>query len=487
MGLTTLAKRVVLAGTIAAGGYLGFKGHEAYNKYQVSKNPVHDQDTFILHLQKGSTLGDVELLYDETDAYDFNGWAKMGGISGAYLIDPAQKSDADIADIIKDIEKDRDVLDAEFNLQLSIPEGEAEEKGTIKKMGDSLWQKLNQYVPLQKGIEGAREAIDKVTSYFSDAAKPREDINDPIYKEGKLWGQMVTGMDRLPELLQEYGLTADDLSEVKVYVLDTGCDATHEDLLVTADKKDGHGHGTHVAGTIGALTNNEKGVSSIDAEGVFDLNCIPVLSESGTGDLYTISQAIVKAADAGADVINMSLGGPGKSTLLEKAIKYADDKGTIVVVAAGNSNTDAKNFSPANVEEAITIGAVGYDKDEGKQSKAPFSNYGTTVDVCAPGMEILSTIPLKSNIGKQRPDKIYKPGYMELQGTSMASPHVASLVGMLKAVNPELSREGIVRILQETGTEPETDKGKPIGKCIDAYAAVKKALDLAMEWELYEE
>ncbi|MDO8656145.1 MAG: S8 family serine peptidase [Nanoarchaeota archaeon] len=368
-------------------------------------------------------------------------------------------------------------------MQYSIPEGEVEmeEKGIIQRTWNNIFGKANQHVPLQKIVDGGKKVIDYLTS---NGPTPRESINDPIYKEGKLWGQMVTGMDKIDELLKEYRLTADDLSPVKVYVLDTGCDATHEDLSVTSDKKDGHGHGTHVAGTIAARTNNAIGVSSIGAEGIFEMHCIKVLSDGGTGSLSGIAQAIRKAADEGADVINMSLGGRGTSTLMDKAIKYADAKGTIVVVAAGNDNTDAKNFTPANIHEAIAVAAVGYDEDEENQFKAPFSNYGETVDVCAPGMEILSTIPLKSNIGKQRPDKIYKPGYAELQGTSMASPHAASLVAMLKAVNPELDREGIVRILQETGTEPVTDKGKPIGKCIDAYAAVKKALDLAVEWEL---
>lgn len=281
-----------------------------------------------------------------------------------------------------------------------------------------------------------------------------------------MWGQTAIHAEAVHDLLMNFK----PKRPAKVWVLDTGI-IQHEDLEAKLYTKDGHGHGTHCAGTIGALTNNGKGVSSLSLNNKFiELYSIKVLSDWGSGSTAGIAKAIIEAANKGADVISMSLGGPGKSTVLEKACKYAMSKGTIIVAAAGNENGNADNSAPANVPGVITVGAVGqYGK---KVKRAPFSNYGDIVDVSAPGMVIWSTVPKNNRMSRGNL-------YIAIQGTSMATPHVAGLVGLTIAVNPNLrgKRDDITRILKESGSDPVTEKDKPIGKFINGYGAIKAAIN----------
>ncbi len=163
----------------------------------------------------------------------------------------------------------------------------------------------------------------------------------------------------------------------------------------------------------------------------------------------------------GADVISLSLGGisnDSKQKAYEEAVKYANAKGAIVVAAAGNSGQNAKNYAPANARGVITVSAIGVD-----QKKAPFSNtvndlkYG----IAAPGVKIMSTFP-----GQQ---------YKELDGTSMATPMVAGLVGLLKAFRPDINTADIYEILDDSGKKLADDRST--GNLIQAADALEKILD----------
>ncbi|MGN9168659.1 S8 family peptidase [Paenibacillus polymyxa] len=231
---------------------------------------------------------------------------------------------------------------------------------------------------------------------------------------------------------------------VKVAVLDTGCDADHPDLKAriiggrnfTDDDegdpenfKDYNGHGTHVAGTI-AAAENENGVVGVAPEA--DLLIIKVLNKQGSGQYDWIIQGIYYAIEQKADIISMSLGGPEDVPELHEAVKKAVASPILVICAAGNEGdgddrTDEFGY-PGCYNEVISVGAINFDRHASE-----FSNSNNEVDLVAPGEDILSTVPG----GK----------YATFSGTSMATPHVAGALALIK----QLANASFERDL----TEPE--------------------------------
>ncbi len=249
--------------------------------------------------------------------------------------------------------------------------------------------------------------------------------------------------------------------KAKIAILDTGVDANHEDInnifKESPANKDRHGHGTHCAGIAGANTNNKVGIASLNWQGKFiEILGFAALDGSGRGTIESVAQAIVDAADAGADVLSLSLGGwhptPPKAEV--DAINYALKKRCIVIVAAGNDNEDAKEHAPANIDGVICVAAID---QQGK--KAYFSNTNTSLKrpIAAPGVDILSLKPNSE--------------YASMSGTSMATPMVAGLAGILRAINPNIPAEDVYLILEKTGIEGQ-DKDK-VGKTISILGAIK--------------
>jgi thermitase len=252
--------------------------------------------------------------------------------------------------------------------------------------------------------------------------------------------------------------------KAKIFILDTGIDSKHEDLddnYVSADKKydsDIHGHGTHCAGIACAISNNKIGVASLNLTNDFtSITAVKVLDDSGSGTQEGVIDGIIYAADNGADVISMSLGGyatDSREQAYNAAIKYATDKGAIVVVAAGNEYGNAKEHTPACCEGVITISAV-----DNSLSKAAFSNsvQDIKMKLAAPGVDIYSTFP--------------EDTYKSLNGTSMATPYVAGLIGLMKSYNPDLTNTEAYNILVSSGIE--TTNTIQTGKFIQPLAALK--------------
>lgn len=230
-------------------------------------------------------------------------------------------------------------------------------------------------------------------------------------------------------------------SSVKIAIVDTGVDLDHPDLaskivpgydFVNNDSNadDDHGHGTHCAGIAAAVTNNGLGVAGVG----FKCAVMPVkvLSASGSGSTSGVAAGITWAVDNGAKVVSLSLGGGGSSTL-ESAVNYAWSHGVIVVAAAGNSNTDAPSY-PGYYSNAIAVGST--DQNDARSS---FSNYGSWVDVAAPGSSILSC---------------YMGGsYAYMSGTSMATPQVAGLAGLVWDKLGALTNVSLVRQKIEDNTD----------------------------------
>lgn len=233
-------------------------------------------------------------------------------------------------------------------------------------------------------------------------------------------------------------------------------------------------HGTHVAGTVAAVTNNSTGVAGV-AFGA-KVQHLRVLGACG-GTLADIADAIVWASGGSvsgvpanatpAKVINMSLGGGGScGTTYQNAINSAVGRGSVVVVAAGNENQNASNSRPANCNNVVAVAAVGRNG-----GKASYSNFGTVVDVAAPGgggTGVLSTL----NTGTTTPGSA---SYAFYQGTSMATPHVAGAAALMLQVNPSMTPAQIESTLKSTARAfPATCSGCGTG-IVNALAAVQAA------------
>ncbi|WP_018923079.1 S8 family serine peptidase [Salsuginibacillus kocurii] len=224
---------------------------------------------------------------------------------------------------------------------------------------------------------------------------------------------------------------------VSVAVIDTGIMHDHPDLNVvdsetfvdgTEDAEDDNGHGTHVAGIIAALDNNEGTVGvAPDA----DLYAAKVLNEDGSGMHSWVVQGIEWAIHNEIDVINLSVGGDQHSDLLGDAIEYAVDQGIAMVAAAGNRGAGEDQIEyPARYDDVIAVGATTIHDE-----RAQFSATGPSLDIVAPGQDILST----DNDG----------GYIRDHGTSMAAPHVSGHLALLQQENPEAESDELTEILFE--------------------------------------
>ncbi|HJV66863.1 MAG TPA: S8 family serine peptidase [Geomonas sp.] len=217
---------------------------------------------------------------------------------------------------------------------------------------------------------------------------------------------------------------------------------------VDFDPSDYNGHGTHVAGIIAAAGNNGVGVSGVCPQcRVMPLRAGFSVRQNGSDygvlDGNAIANAIIYAADNGAKVINMSFGGPA-SQLESDALNYADSKGVVLVAAAGNSNTSATDNSyPAAYSNVVSVAAT--DQND---VRAWYSNYGSWVSVAAPGGDgsssypIVSTVPYTGSLGNSS-------GYAGLSGTSMASPYVAGLAGLILSKNPALTGRQVAEVLKQ--------------------------------------
>ncbi len=274
----------------------------------------------------------------------------------------------------------------------------------------------------------------------------------------------------------QWGLSAGDFpaawtvttgTRVVVAVVDTGVRASHQDLdgavipgtdLVQPGgdgTDDPNGHGTHVAGIIAARANGVGGVG-----GAPNVRILPVrvLDASGSGYMSDVASGILYAADHGARVINLSLGGTAPSPALEQAMQYANGKGAVVVAAAGNgAESGNAPLYPAAYSEAIAVAAV----DDNLQW-ASFSNHGSYVDLAAPGVNILSDWSSSDT------------AYAYASGTSMAAPFVSAAAALVAAHAPTLNAAQVTQRLESTAEDlgtPGWDDYYGHG-LVDAAAAV---------------
>jgi subtilisin family serine protease/subtilase family serine protease len=247
-------------------------------------------------------------------------------------------------------------------------------------------------------------------------------------------------------------------SDVTVAVIDSGVDYTHPDLAVNyaggedfvsldGDPMDDHGHGTHVAGIIAAALNNLTGTPAAP-EGVVGvapharIRAYKVCRADGTCDDFAIQQAIARAIADGAQVINMSLGDKAYSQSLDQAVQDAWNAGIVIVAGAGNDGT-TERFYPAALDNVISVAA--FDEDHRRPS---FSNYGSWVDISAPGNSIMSTYPLATCGASGAPGQA--GCYTWSTGTSMATPYVAGAAALVWSRGDVTSNSDVVNILLDS-------------------------------------
>lgn len=288
------------------------------------------------------------------------------------------------------------------------------------------------------------------------------------------------GMDKLG--LPQVWDTIKGTNSIRVAVVDTGIDYNHQDFrgrniikgqdfstcedenctiakVRGNDPIDKYGHGTHVAGIIGAVTNNSLGVAGVNWE--VTLLAVKTMN-ARSGSLQDVIDGIYYAADNGSDVINLSLGTQAscsQTPSYRNAIDYALSRGIIVIVAAGNEGANTKNVSPASCPGVITVAATNPS-----DAKASFSNWGAEVAVSAPGTDIMSTWINNT--------------YKSTSGTSMAAPYVSGVTALLLSANRSLTRDQI-RSCLINGGDPTSSGSQYIGPRVNAVKAISLCLNIS--------
>lgn len=221
-------------------------------------------------------------------------------------------------------------------------------------------------------------------------------------------------------------------SSAVIAIIDSGVNLTHEDLVgKVSGTADDYGHGTQVAGVAAASSNNGKGVTGVCW--LCPILSLKVLNSAGLGGDSSVAAGVTTAADNGARVINLSLGGYANSAAIQDAVNYAWNHGVVVVAAAGNDNTSTP-FYPAANANVVAVGGSNPD-----DTKLSVSNYGPWLDVIAPGESILTTTMNGS--------------YDLAGGTSFASPHVAGLAGLIFSAKSGLTNQQVVDIITSTALD----------------------------------
>ena len=281
--------------------------------------------------------------------------------------------------------------------------------------------------------------------YILSTAVQPNDLNFPLQWGLHNTGQQILGISGkvdadidLPEALD----ITKGSQDIIIAIVDTGVDLSHPDLVSKLvpgynfpDRNDNpqdlNGHGTHVAGISAAATNNTTGVVGV----CWECKIMPLKAlGTNSGTVENVADAIRYAADHGAHVINLSLGGPSESDTLLSAVRYAYLK-NIPIVSAMMNEGNGDTYYPAAYPETIAVGAT--DRFD---LRADYSNFGSHIDLVAPGSDILST-------------HILSPYYYYMTGTSMATPHVAGVLGLMRSIAPNKTIEELRSILRASADD----------------------------------
>jgi thermitase len=315
--------------------------------------------------------------------------------------------------------------------------------------------------------------FDSIVQALQAVMTPNDPYFSTAYSTAK-YGNIAQWAPQAVSAPSAWAATAGSQSIV-IAIVDTGVDDTHPDLaskivgeysVIGGGVKDGFGHGTHVAGIAAAATDNSRGIAGIC------WNCgilsVKVLDSQGSGYISDVASGITYAATHGARVISLSLGGPGRTQTLDSALNYAVANNALPVCAMGNSGSAYNTPEPAYWYSCLTVIAT-----DQSGAKASFSNYGTAADVAAPGVAVLSTMPTYpvtlNSYG-------YKENYDALSGTSMATPVVSGIAGLVLSMNPNLTPAQLKGIIMAAAGDGVTWTQHLAFGIVNAATAVSMAI-----------
>ncbi len=368
-------------------------------------------------------------------------------------------------------------------------------------------------------LTGIIFALSHVTAVAQDLP------NDPNYKGQGTWQQehedqwAIKRVGFTDDENSAWNKMSDDAEEVIVAVIDTGLDWNHLDMswnniwvnpgeiadngidddgngyvddmigwnFFANDNKpwDHDGHGTFVSGVIAGTWNNDAGIAGINPKA--KIMVLKALNNFGHSRASYLSAALVYATDNGAKIVNMSVGGEGETKMLAEAVRYANSKGVVVIVAAGNSAVNVEDFGFAAMDEVITVGSTDLE-----DKRAVFSNWGAKLDISAPGLDVLSLRARRTDFMEGIPGITYEAGaayvgddnrYYRASGTSFSAPIVAGVASLLVSNRPDLTGEEIKRILLNSAQDVDTpgiDQYTGYG-LVDANAALTANKDFFIE------
>lgn len=317
----------------------------------------------------------------------------------------------------------------------------------------------------------------------SAVAQPEQPflVNDPKYEETQWYLQRINASRAWSLAYANDGFAA-ALITVQVAIIDSGIDVNHPEFrgrLMTgynylapgSPPIDDYGHGTHVAGLIGAVANNAVGIAGVAPKVRIDAR--KVLNSQGSGTISNVSKAIREAADAGAEIINLSLESSAPNPTMEAAVQYAYSKGVLLIAAAGNFYPSPVSW-PAAYEAVIAVAATTY-----MDKHASYSNAGSQVEIAAPGGErglsILSTWPGGVKC-RDNTSVLPQSDYCTSEGTSMAAAIVSGAAALIKSVRPSYSAEQIRQLLRTSAT-PLSESATLVGSGrLDIHTALRTVL-----------
>lgn len=321
--------------------------------------------------------------------------------------------------------------------------------------------------------------------------------DDPYYNSKGTWGQpyddqwAIKHVGFVEGAGGAWAAAGEDLTPVVVAVIDTGLDWNHADISwdniwrnegeipnngIDDDNNgyvddyigwnfqasnpvpwDQDGHGTFIAGMIAAAKDNGIGIAGMNPAA--RIMVLKALNDFGHTRASYLARAIKYATDNGARVINISVGGDHLTYLEELAVKYAHDRGVVVVVAAGNSAKPVADFGLSPYEEVISVAATDTD-----DKRVVFSNYGPEIDVAAPGVDVLSLRARRTDLMRDRVDIEYQDGaayvgddkrYYRVSGTSFSAPMVSAVASLILAKNPGLTNVEVERMIRQSAKDVE--------------------------------